>query len=222
MINPSIQKELEKKKKGHIIFENQLASDMRELPSLIKEPIVEIPPEEWYYVTDLTVVDEYGNVADKAYKIEVVRKYLATKILASLEKRHPELQKYEGSNFLPIFLKGDREEYARKKNYIYGLKDVEDILGIEGIQEDRIHFLINNTGSNLLCDSLSILLSDDTPFSVSFYLCPSGFSTYYIPDSKEKIHLQCAYNYTVYKRSDFVRQNRVRKGKQKKKSDEKV
>ncbi len=223
MVNQNIIRELEKNRKGHIIFENQINRDLIELPSLIeKDPVVELSPEEWFYVLDVTVLDEYGNVADKDYKIEAVRKYIATKILTLLEQKYPQLQEYEGSSYLPIFIKGDREEYQRKKDSIYSLKEVFDILEVEGIKEDRIHFIMYYTGSNLLCDSLSILLSNNTPFSVSFYLYPGGFSTYYIPDSKERIHLNCAYNYTVYNACETGKNNTVRKGKQKKKSDEKV
>ncbi len=221
MVNQNIIKELKKKKKGHILFNYQIPSDLYYLPEMIQDDIVvDLSVVEWMSVSPIVLVEEKDGkmtAADKDYSIEVARKYIATRLLAELEKKYPQLKKYSGSEFLPIFLKSDREEYQRKKNYIYGLKDVEDMLSVEGIQLDRVHFIMNGTRSDHLCDALSILLSDDTPFSVSIYCSPNGFYTYYIPDSKDRIVLEKAYSFKVYNKLEEGFLNKAKKPKESRK-----
>ena len=221
MVNQNIIKELKKKRKGHILFNYQIPSDLYYLPEMIQDDIVvDLSVVEWMSVSPIVLVEEKDGkmtAADKDYSIEVARKYIATRLLAELEKKYPQLKKYGGSEFLPIFLKSDREEYQRKKNYIYGLKDVEDMLSVEGIQLDRVHFIMNGTRSDHLCDALSILLSDDTPFSVSIYCSPNGFYTYYIPDSKDRIVLEKAYSFKVYNKLEEGFLNKAKKPKESRK-----
>ena len=221
MVNQNIIKELKKKRKGHILFNYQIPSDLYYLPEMIQDDIVvDLSVVEWMSVSPIVLVEEKDGkmtAADKDYSIEVARKYIATRLLAELEKKYPQLKKYGGSEFLPIFLKSDREEYQRKKNYIYGLKDVEDMLSVEGIQLDRVHFIMNGTRSDHLCDALSILLSDDTPFSVSIYCSPNGFYTYYIPDSKDRIVLEKAYSFKVYNKLEEGFFNKAKKPKESRK-----
>ncbi len=222
MINQNIIRELEKKRKGHILFNYQIPLDLYRLPEMIQDDIVvNLSVAEWMQVSSIVLLKEKDGkwiAGDKDYIIEVARKYIATKLLVELEKKYPQIKEYGGSEFLPIFLKNDREEYQRKRNYIYGLKDVEDILEVEGIPLDRVHFIMNGTRSNNLCDALSILLSDDTPFNVSIYCSPNGFLTYYIPDSKDRIVLENAYNFTVYNKRKEGYFNKAKKSKEKKKN----
>ena len=224
MVNQNIMKELKEKRKGHILFDYQISSDLYHLSELIKDDIVvDFSVMEWKEVYPIILLEEKNGkltAADKDYSIEVARKYIATKLLSELEAKYPQLKEYGGSEFLPIFLKRDREEYQRKRNYIYGLQDVEEMLSVEGIQLDRVHFIMNGTRSDHLCDALSILLSDDTPFSVSVYCAPNGFYTHYIPDSKERIVLENAYNYTVYNKLQEGRINKAKRPKQNRRNND--
>ena len=205
MINKILERVIGKKQKGHILFDHQEGSDLHKLAQYLEEKgeiVINFNPIEWHdkVVAVVLVKDIEGIIIqrEKKEKFEACRKYIATKLLTELEKKYPEIKQYEGSSYLPIFLEGDRQEYEAKRQSIYSLEDVEEILEVEGITLDRVHFIMNGTRSDTICDSLSILLSDKTPFKVSIYCSPNGFYTYRIPDATEKIFLDQVYNYTRY------------------------
>ena len=228
MINTILKREVENKPKGHILFNNQKASDLDQLKQLLVEKgdiIIDFPSIEWHKVANIILlkdIDDTVAVREKDSKIEACRKYIATKLLTELEMKYPELRQYEGSSYLSIFLKGDKQEYEKKRQSIYSLKDLESILEVEKITLDRVHIIMNGTRSSTICDSLSILLSDKTPFKVSIYCSPNGFYTCYIPDATEKVFLHQAYNYTVYSKYKEGIENVAVKPKQKRKANEKV
>ena len=228
MINKILEREIAKKQKGHILFNHQEGSDLHQLAQSLEEKgeiVINFNPIEWCKVAAVVLVKDIEEIIiqrEKEDKFEACRKYIATKLLTELEKKHPEIKQYEGSSYLPIFLEGDRQEYEAKRQSIYSLKDVEDILEIEGITLDRVHFIMNGTKSDTICDSLSILLSDKTPFKVSIYCSPNGFYTYRIPDATEKIYLDQVYNYTIYDKFQEGKSNVAVKPNQKGKTHEKV
>ena len=219
MINKNITREVTSKRKGHIIYSHQEYYDMIQLPELLKkEIVVDLSPSEWLQASNTIFVEERdGKIEAVEQKniIETTRKLIVTKLLSELEKKYPQLKEYDASSYLQYFLNGNLSEFQRKKDSIYSIKDLEDILEVEEIKLDRVHFIMNYTRSDTLCDALSILLSDNTPFSVSIYCCPNGFYTCYIPDSDEKVFLQDAYNYTLYDRLDAGIDYNQKKPKQK-------
>ena len=229
MINKILEREIEKKQKGHILFNHQEASDLHQLAQYLEEKgeiVINFNPIEWHnkVASIVLVKDIEGNIIqrEEKAKFEACRKYIATKILTELEKKYPEIKEYEGSSYLPIFIKGDRQGYEAKRQSIYSLKDVEDILETEGITLDRVHFIMNGTRSDTICDSLSILFSDKTPFKVSIYCSPNGFYTYRIPDTTERIYFHQVYNYTEYDKFKEGKINVALKPNQKGKIHEKV
>ena len=194
MTNSIIIRELEKNQKGHIIFDNQKVSDLIELKEILEKQnqiVVDFSYHEWSKVYDSIWCE------DRFRRILETRKYIATKILVELEKKYPQLKEYGASKDIRYFTNGNSELY-KENSHAMSIEDLEEIMSMEGIEIDRIHFIMNQTESNVLCDALSILLSDTTPFSVTFYLCPTKFSTFEIPD-REKTILRDAYSYTRYK-----------------------
>lgn len=229
MINKILERVIGKKQKGHILFDHQEGSDLHKLAQALEETgeiVIDFNPIEWHdkVVAVVLVKDIEGIIIqrEKKEKLEACRKYIATKLLTELEKKYPEVKQYEGSSYLPIFLEGDRQEYEAKRQSIYSLEDVEEILEVEGIILDRVHFIMNGTRSDTICDSLSILLSDKTPFKVSIYCSPNGFYTYRIPDATEKIFLDQVYNYTRYDKFQKGKRNNAVKPHKKGKTHEKV
>lgn len=226
MINKNITREVTSKRKGHIIYNHQEYYDMIHLPELLKkEIVVDLSPSEWLQASNTILVEERNGqiqAAEQKNKIESARKFIATKILSELEKKYPQLKEYDASSYLKFFLNGNLSEFQRKKDSIYSIKDLEDILEVEEIKLDRVHFIMNYTRSDTLCDALSILLSDNTPFSVSIYCCPNGFYTCYIPDSDEKVFLGDAYNYTLYDSLAAGIDYNQKKSKTKKKNNNKI
>ena len=197
MTNSKITRELESNKKGHILFDNQKASDLYKLKKILEEQgkiVVDFPVEEWYKAAAIILSEE------QPFRLRAARQFVATKLLSVLEEKYPQLREYAGSKHLAIFQQGDREKFREKSDFIYNLHDVADMLEVEEIHIDRIHFIMNGTRSDNLCDALTPLLSDKTPFDVSIYSSPNGFYTYLDPDSIEKRFISDRYKYTVYKK----------------------
>lgn len=206
MTNSKIIRELEKNKKGHIIFDNQKISDLNELKEILDKQdkiVVAFPYDEWEKVYDsIWSEDRYQRVLE-------TRKYIATKILVELEKKYPQLKEYGASQDIKYFTSGNRELY-QEKSHAMTIEDLEEIMSYEEIEVDRIHFIMNQTESDNLCDALSILLSDTTPFSVSFYSSPSKFSTLTIPEQKNTFIYE-VYSYTRYREYEEGKENIVSK-----------
>ena len=225
MVNTKLVRELEKKNKGHILFDYQKPSDLWELKKILEERgeiVVDFSVMEWNEAFKVVLIDQVDGKEtsrEKTSKLNAARQYAATKLLAELEKKYPQVKEYGGSDFLPIFTEGDREKYEKKQETIYNLKDVEDILEVEGIKVDRVHFLMNGTRSDALCDALSMLLSDDTPFRVSIYSSPNGFYTCRVPDAKERIWIHQAYNYTRFSKYEEGVVNKAARQYQKRKNE---
>ena len=118
-----------------------------------------------------------------------------------LEKKYPQLKEYEGSKNLEVFEQGDLELYHKKEKFMFDIKNVEEVLAIEGISIDRIHFIMRDIDAGRLSDALAILLKDNNPFKVSIYISGSSFSSYN-PDSKEKELLSYVYSYTYFLRGN--------------------
>ena len=198
-INGNLHTEVEKEEtpeRGHIIFDCQRESDIGRLIRLLddeKKTVVEINPENWDSAQDLIY-----KIKDRKEHIVAGRKYVASKILQVLEEKYPQLKGYEGSKNLETFEKGQDglKSYEEKKSSMWDIDDVEDILAIEEINIDRIHFVMRHVSSPVLFNALTILLSDDTPFKVSMY----SETTFPLedPDSKEKEWLTNSYSYTYF------------------------
>lgn len=82
---------------------------------------------------------------------------------------------YHGSENINIFNQGNLELYEKNDKLLWSIEDVFEILSLEEINIDRIHFIIRSIGSPVLFNALTILLSDNTPFKVSFYASEASF-----------------------------------------------
>ena len=213
MTNSKIIRELENNQKGHIIFDHQKASDLRELKEILEEQnkiLIDFSNEEWDKVFNCIVTDNYyQRVAYHYQSILETRKYIATKILVELEKKYPQLKEYGASQDIKYFTQGNRTLY-KEKSHAMTIEDLEEIMSIEGIEVDRIHFIMNQIDSSYIRDALSILLSDDTPFSVTFYSSPFKCMPFEIPD-KEKTTIYDVYNFTRYDGYEEGKKNIVNK-----------
>ncbi len=199
MTNSKILRELENNQEGHIIFDNQKNSDLSELKEILEKQnkiVVDFPYHEWCKVFDSIWCE------DCFQRVLEIRKYIATKILVELEKKYPQLKEYEASKDIRYFTSGDHELY-QKNSHAMTIENLEEIMSIEGIEVNRIHFIMRQTESDILCDALSILLSDNTPFSVSIYSSPTRFSTFEIPGEK---------NTTIYEVYSFTRYKAYKEG----------
>ena len=193
-INENLQKEVDGNRKGHIIFNYQRESDMVRLKELLKaeDKITVEFSEDWYPAQNILY-----DIKDRKTHLAGARQYVTAKILEVLEEKYPQLKEYEGSKNLEIFKQGDLELYSKKSNSLYGLKDLEEMLSIEDIHIDRIHLIIRSIGSPLLFNAIAMLLSDETPFSISAYASESSFPLY-DPDSIENKWLTETYSYTIF------------------------
>lgn len=184
MVNKNITKELENNEKGHIIFNSQNPKDLKELEEILRENnelLVDFPVNEWDKFAPLLM-----SRRDMT-QLEATRRYVAGKLLETLKEKYPKIQKY--------FISKDNTDYP---NLAYNLTYVKDILELEIINPERVHFIMNGNKSAILCDAISILLSDDNPFDVSIYTAPNIFYTSIIPDNREKVYMWQEYNYKTY------------------------
>lgn len=184
MVNKNITKELENNEKGHIIFNSQNPKDLKKLEEILRENnelLVDFPVNEWDKFAPLLM-----SRRDMT-QLEATRRYVAGKLLETLKEKYPQIQKY--------FISKDNTDYP---NLAYNLTYVKDILELEIINPERVHFIMNGNKSAILCDAISILLSDDNPFDVSIYTAPNIFYTSIIPDNREKVYMWQEYNYKTY------------------------
>ena len=196
MQNKKMIRELIKNKKGHEIFEEQSSSDLHAFTRILEandRVVVQFNKDEWEQV-EPTIEKEHD-----CFKVRVTRQYIASKILSKLGEKYPQLEEYRGKDSLEVLKKPD--VFKKREDLIYNLYDVRDILDVEGISVDRIHFMINGIDSSLLCDSLSLLLRDDTPYDSSIYLT-SSFTTQEIPDMYDGTKLWEGYNYTIFHQTE--------------------
>lgn len=210
-INQNIQREIENNTQGNIIFESQRESDGSRLEELLKdkdEILVDFS-NDWHEAQTLLYR------IDKESRLKATRQYVSIKILEALEERYPKIKEYEGSKNLDIFKKYDIESYKSKEKTLYNIQDVLDLLSIEDINIDRIYFMIH--GESLLCDALTILLSDDNPFNITIYSSESSFSTFYDPDSIEKKRISEIYSYTTFNKGEEGKSSYKLSSKQKRK-----
>ena len=199
MLNKKIIRELEENNRGHILFNEQNASDLDELKEILEERdqiVIDFPVEEWNNAKK--IIDN----ETKPFDLRTTRQYIATKLLDKLKDHYPQLKEYSSKRKKQIFESGDIEKYLENEDIIYNLYDVRDILDIEDIELDRVHFIMNGVRSNILCDALSVLLKDENPFDVSIYTSPDSFSTKTVPDRYDDSYLWEAYNFTVFNRFD--------------------
>ena len=206
MTNSKIIRELENNQKGHIMFDCQKASDLRELKEILEEQnkiLIDFSNEEWDKVFNCIVSDNYYQ------SILETRKYIATKILVELEKKYPQLKEYGASQDIKYFTQGNRTLY-KEKSHAMTIEDLEEIMTIEGIEVDRIHIIMNQIDSSYIRAALSILLSDNTPFSVTFYSSPFRCMSFEIPD-KEKTTIYDVYSFTRYNGYEEGKENIVNK-----------
>ena len=177
MVNNKLLREVESNKKGNIIFNDQKASDLEELKTILekrKELVVDFPVDEWD-----KVAPHLMNRNDMT-QLQATRGFIALKILNVLKEKCPDLKKYY------------------EENRLYDFAYIDAIMKINNINPERIHFIMNGNKSAILCDALSILLSEEYNFDVSIYLSPNNFYTTVIPDYKEKVYLWQEYSYTSY------------------------
>ena len=197
-INENIEKEATKedvKDRGHIIFNSQRESDMGRLENLLTDEnkiFVLFDYEEWGPIQSMIY-----SIKDGTKHIPAGRKYIAAKIFQVLEERYPKLKEYEGSKSLEIFKQGNSSFYLEKENSLCGLDFLEEVLTTEEINIDRIHFIVRSIGSPVLFNSLSMLLSDDTPFKVSIYISETSFPYRDLHSSDERWYSEM-YSYTSY------------------------
>lgn len=192
MKNTKMIRELIKNKQGHDIFESQEASDLHAFTRLLEandRVVIKFDKNEWGQV-EPTIEQEHD-----CFKLRVARQYIASKILSKLGERYPELEEYKGKDNLEVLKRPD--VFKKREDLIYNLYDVRDILDVEDISVDRIHFIIDGIDSSLLCDSLSLVLRDDSPYNSSIYLT-SNFTTQEIPDMYDGTKLWEGYNYTLF------------------------
>ena len=185
MQNKKMIRELIKNNKGHEIFESQEASDLHAFTRLLEandRVVVQFNKDEWEQV-EPTIEKEHD-----CFKLRVTRQYIASKILSKLGEKYPQLEEYRGKDSLEVLKKPD--VFKKREDLIYNLYDVRDILDVEGIPVDRIHFVIDGIDSKLLCDSLSLVLRDDNPYDSSIYL--------EIPDMYDGTKLWEGYSYTLF------------------------
>ncbi len=199
-INENLQKEVEGDREGHIIFNSQRSSDMGRLKKLLEDQnkIFIDFENDWWNIYGIF----YYDIKDKDERLNAGRQYVAAKILEALEKKYPQLSKYEASRTLEVFKKRDKEEYEKKKKTLWSITDVEEILDIEKITIDRIHFVMNGVESPVLHSALAILLSKEKPFNVTFYCSETSFGNGYDPDSTDRVCLTNKYSYTYFNRGE--------------------
>ena len=199
-INENLQKEVEGDRKGHIIFNSQRASDMGRLKELLKDQnkIFIDFENDWWNVYGTF----YYDIKDKDERLKAGRQYVTAKILKALEKKYPQLSEYKASRTLEVFKNRDIEEYKKKSKGFYGLEELKEILSLKGITIDRIHFIMKGTESPVLHSALAILLSNETPFNVTFYCSETSFGNGYDPDSTDKVCLTDKYSYTYFNRGE--------------------
>ena len=184
MENKNIIRELESNKRGNNIFNDQKSSDLTELKEILEEGeelMVDISAEEWDRVAPSLM--RRKNMT----QLSATRSYVAQMLLNVLKEKYPKIEKY-------IYYKAS----SHKPNFLYNLSYIKDILEIEDIHPDRIHIIMNETKSAILCDAVSILLGDDYPFDVNIYTSPNVFYTTVIPDNRDKVFLWEEYDYTSY------------------------
>lgn len=193
MENKKIIRELEKNEKGNNIFGDQKSQDLNELKDILKERkdlVVDFPVKEW------DMVAPYLMRKEDMTQLSATRSYVASKLLGTLKEKYPQLKKYYRSEGNP-----------ECPSLIYNLSYINDLLEIEDIHPERVHFIMNGNKSAILCDALSILLDDNNPFDVSIYSSPNVFYTSVIPDNREKEFIWEAYNYTSYKENEEGEKN---------------
>ena len=196
MTNKNIIKELEENKKGHVIFESQDSNDLEELRERLQENnqiVVDFPLSEWQEVEP--TIDREND----CFKIRITRQYIASKILSELSNFYPQLDEYRGKDSVEKLKQPDI--YEGVQDLIYNLYDVRDILDIEEIPIDRIHFIINGIKSDILCDSISLLLREDNAYNTSIY-STNDFTTEEVPDFYDGTKLWEAYKYTLYHKNE--------------------
>lgn len=183
MENKKLYRELSDNKRGNKIFHDQKSKDIEELKTIVEsngELVVDFPVEEWDKVAPSLMRNK------EMTQLEATRSYIASKIFDNLKEKYSQLEVYDLNNS------------KEKPNLNYNLNYIRDILEIEDLAPKRIHFIMNGTKSAILCDALSILLSNDYSFDTYIYTSPNVFYTTVIPDSKEKVYLWQEYNYTYF------------------------
>ena len=208
MVNSNLEKVYRENLKGHNIFEKQTSSDMKEFKELLEKEnqiVIDFPQEEWNTAKKLIFLE------DPYHEIDVARQFVAAKILSALTKKYPQLEKYDAESRLDIFKTNKEHVFWEKCKTLYSLDNVMEILEIEDIKPDRIHFIMNGNNSNILCDALSILLRDNNQFNTSIYTSPNIFYTSVVPDSNRTQFLNQAYNYTLFHRSELGEVNQREK-----------
>ena len=177
MVNNKLLREVESNKKGNVIFNDQKASDLEELKEILEkrgELVVDFPVDEW------DKVGPYLMNRNDMTQLQATRGYIASKILNAIKEKCPELKKYY------------------EENRLFDFAYIDAIMKINNINLKRIHFIMNGNKSAILCDALSILLSEEYGFDVSIYSSPNNFYTTVIPDYQEKVYLWQEYSYTSF------------------------
>ena len=106
----------------------------------------------------------------KEFQEDATRKYIGLKLLEELEKKYPRLkQEYNGTKYLPIFTEGNKEEYAKKINYIYNLYNIREIIDVEELPIKKVHIFTAGINNHNFRKVMMDLLSEENSFSVDIY-----------------------------------------------------
>lgn len=193
-INQNIQRVIEEEMPGHIIFNSQRGSDRVRLESLLKDRNeIVVSFDDWREVIPLLY-----QIKDKKTQLKATRQYVSAKILQPLEERYSQIKEWEGSNDLDVFKQNNLELYE-KKRALNNLTDVENLMSMLDINIDRMYFIVY--GEILLCEALSFLLRDETPFKVTIFSVDASFCAFY-PDSDAMELLSDVYSYTSFNKGE--------------------
>lgn len=171
MINQNIRKELLKDDKIHRLFNHQRAFDLYELSELLKcndENIilVEFSNKEMNEIIGTILQDDYEESKKRS------KQYVALKLLKELIKKDDSLSNISIDELLESFK--SEKSYLEKQDKF---PQIEDIINMINLNESikRIHVIMNNIRSAIICEGTIPLIGDNFNFGTSIYNAPNKF-----------------------------------------------
>lgn len=171
MINQNIRKELLKDDKIHRLFNHQRAFDLYELSELLKcndENIilVEFSNKEMNEIIGTILQDDYEESKKRS------KQYVALKLLKELIKKDDSLSNISIDELLESFK--SEKSYLEKQDKF---PQIEDIINMINLNESikRIHVIMNNIRSAIICEGTIPLIGDNFNFGTSIYNAPNTF-----------------------------------------------
>lgn len=194
MLNQNINKELLRDDKIHRLFNHQKAADLSELSEILKYNdenilVLEFSNKELDEII-ATILQDNDEESKKRST-----KYVALKLLKELSKKDNSVSNLHIDELLESFKR--ESTYLENQDKYPSIEDVIELINLNKSIK-RIHIIMNNIRSAIICEGTVPLIGDNLNFATSIYNSPNKFYPSVIRLDEKIEYLSNLYSYIEY------------------------